>query len=225
LTGISAAFSLTPATRSLSQLQKEVAFYCALPDDPEALELAKLGINDAVRRLNMRNWSWALDYDDLVLEAGTADYALSTAFRAPRNLELLDSDGNPNGKLEWYDPKTFWRFFPDAGISGEPTAYTVINAADLGTFTMNYLPSAAFVATYVTARIRFYRRMELLVLPTDTITAPSDVESFVTWHAKMVLASSVSPDRVALAERQAAQSWRMLLRDEMESQVSDWSEN
>jgi hypothetical protein len=226
MTGISSTVLGTPSPRSAAKLQKEVAFYVGAPDDPESLELALLGINDAIRgHLNTRNWSWALDYDDLSLTAGTADYQLSSAFRAPRAMELLDSDSTPNGRLDWYDPKTFWTVFPDAGSNGTPSAYTVVNASDLGTFSMNYLPDAAFVALHPTARIRFFRRMEALVLPTDALAAPSDVESFVVWHAKMAVAASMSPDRVSLARSERDKAWKLLLYSEMESQVSDWSEN
>lgn len=225
MTGLALSFQQTPATRSFSRLQKEVAFYVAAPDDPEALELAGLGINDAVRQLNMRNWTWALDYDDLYTVAGTGDYPLSSGFRAPRHMELLDTNGLPSSSLAWYDPKTFMSKFASRTDTGDPCAYTVVNAADLGSFTLNCAPSAAWVDKYPVCRLRYYRRMEFLVLPTDTITAPSDVESFVTWHAKMTVAASMSPDRVGLAESQARRAWQMLLRDEMESQVSDWSES
>lgn len=224
MTGLALSFAATPATRSAARLQKEVAFYVAAPDDPEALELALLGLNDSIRRLNMRNWSWALDYDDIYTVAGTGDYTLSSGFRAPRAIELFDTDSLPAGSLNWYDPKTFVSKFPVRG-DGSPCAYTAFNVADLGTFTLDCAPTADWVDKYPIIRLRYFRNMEILALPTDTITAPSHVESFVTWHAKMTVAASMSPERVGLAESQARIAWSLLLRDEIESQVSDWSED
>jgi len=224
VSGLALSFQATPATRPLSKLQKEVLFYVSAPDDPEALEVAQIGLNDGIVRLNMRNWVWSLDYDDIGLIADTADYPIASSFRAPRHLALLDSNSNPVSQLTWETPKSFEMRFPHAPIPGTPTHYTVFNSNELGTFSLNYKPSSSFVGFSPIARVRYYRRMERLTFPTDSIAAPSDAESFVVWHARMLAAAVYAPDRMDRAERQADKAWRLMVQDDMKSQTSDRSD-
>src|SRR6185503_4793287 len=81
----------SPGLTTFSSLKNKVARYVQMPDDDEGLEIAGQEINDAIRELNTRTWYWALTSETLTLVADTQDYALSSNFKAARNLRWATS--------------------------------------------------------------------------------------------------------------------------------------
>src|SRR5262245_61795378 len=153
MTGFDFSSGQTPATRVESQLAEEIGTHFGAPDDTDVLAIARNAVNDAIRMLNTRNWRWGLAFVEIATVAGQSEYDLSTDWRAPRSLELLDGSGNVNGRIAWQDPKSFSDLTGD-GTTGDPCLYTVFNADD-GVLTLDAAPSAVFVSQHPTLRVRY----------------------------------------------------------------------
>jgi len=223
--GLPSSHAPTPGTRSLAALSLDVMRYVLSPDDPEAKTIAKDGINDAIREMNMRTWNWALTTQDITLVASDDTYSLANAFKTPRTANLLDSSGNRLAMLEYLDTQTFQKYLTTKSTStGNPYAYTVRNAHEDGILTLSIKPDSGFVTTYPTLRLHYFKRIGTLTNDSDELDAPSEVENFVLWHAKSYIASVFDPKKVGYAERKAAVAWQMLVSDDNETQFADWSD-
>ncbi len=211
-----------------ASLYNEVLSFIGAPDDADATAIAILGLNDAIRRLDSRDWWWTLMVTDVTLTADLVTYALSSDFKAPRHMELLDGNNLINGQIPYMDPKSFDRELSGWGTygaaAGDPCLYTVFNSheSDQDDIRFDVAPSAGFVSNHPKARLRYFRRTARLSTGGDVLDCPSEVESFVAWHAKMFVASNYQPDKVRLAIEQADRVWRMMLQDEMRIQSRDW---
>jgi len=221
---VGGASSQTPGLRTFSSLKDEVARYVMGPDDTEVLAVAGMGINNALRRMNLRTWYWMLDYTDITLTASTADYNLPANFKAARNLWLLDSASAAAGQIGYLDPKTFdLTYSVQGGTTGSPCAYTVYSFLDTFQLSFNIPCSTAFIASYPTARLRFHARTPVLVNNTDTAALPSEAELYVLWYAKFETAMQFDPEKSRTAKSESEQVWQMLVRDDNEHHFHDWS--
>lgn len=216
-------WSPTPATRARSTLTTEVARYVLLPSDTTALSVAADGINDAIRKYNTTLWQSSLTYQDITLVASDATYSLSAPFNAPRAAELLDASGNATSVLSWYNPKSFGLYYPDRQGDGSPDAYTCFNADADGILDLNVPPSSTFITEYPTLRLRYYAKVAYLTADGHYFDGPSEVESFLCWHARAYVASIFDPPKVPYAEQKAAEFWNLLKRREVVEQLRDWS--
>lgn len=221
---VSGSWSPTPATRQRSTLVAEVLRYVMLPNDTDAQSVAADAINDAIRKYNLQHWHSSLTYQDISLSADTANYDLSAPFKSPRHAELLNSSGEPERYLNWYDSKTFGLAFPRATASGTPVAYTCYNSESDGKLTLSVPPTSDFVTSYPTLRLRYYAKIAYLSNSSDTFDGPSEVESFLCWHARMYLASIYDQSKVPFAKSQADEFWGMCIRSDAENQETDWGE-
>lgn len=227
--GSSGTFSQSPAAQLFSTLYGRVQNYVKGAGYSDVQTIAKEGINDAIKLLNTRLWSWARVKTDITLVAGESgrEYALNGAFKAPRSAELVDSGSKINGTLFWIDPKTFDELLPDRTARSDPARYTIFNVFDNGFLTLDGAPSTAFIAAHPTLRLRFYRRTNLLSSDADTVTSigvPTEFEPFLVWHARMVVAAHWDEDKFEKAERMAERWWQALKRDDGRVETSDWTQ-
>ena len=217
------SWSPSPSTRQRSTLTAEVARYVMLPNDTDAITVAADGINDAIRKYNTYLWQSSLTYQDITLVADTAGYDLSNPFNAPRHAELLDASGDPSSILSWMDPKTFGISYTDGSGSGSPQTYTCYNADADGVLSLNIAPDSSYVSAYPTLRLRYYAKVAYLSNAGDYFDGPSEVESFLCWHAKAYVASIYDPSKAAYADRKADEFWTLLKRREAVEQLKDWT--
>lgn len=220
---VSGSASPTPAAVSYSTLKTKVARYVLESNATTALSVAGDCIRDAVMELNTRRWKWAIVYQDVTLVAGTAAYDLAAPFKAPRKAELINSNSKAVGYLKYMDPFTFLREFPDRTNSGDPYQYTVDNAHEYGQVILSCSPSAAFVASYPTLRLWFYRRVQVQSGDSDVLDIPAEVESFVEWRAKETIASLYDQSKVGYANQRANLMWTKLVRDDVTTELGDWN--
>ena len=217
------SFTQSPAVTQFSVLYGQVQSYVMSPSDTSAATLAKRWINDAIRKLNQRNWSWSLAAATITFTAGEGgrEYALQTNYKAPRSFELLDSSSRIVGNLAYRPPRTFDEEFPDRA-STDPSAYTVFNVLDNGYLTLSGPPSSGWVTAYPTGRLRYYKRIALLSGDTDLIVAPTEVEPFVLWRACADAAAFFVPSKVAYADQRANEEWRALVKADVKNELTDW---
>ena len=215
--------SQSPGLQTFSTLKTRVSRYVNSPDSSEALTVAGQEINDAIRELNTRTWYWSLSYEDITLTASTADYNLSSNFNAARNLQLLNSSGEPCGTIGYYDPKTFDLQFSSSSGSGSPCAYTVYSFLDTYQLSFDIPCSSAFVASYPTARLRYLARVPTLTNDSDTVPVPSEVELFIMWKARAGMALQYDEKKYGMAEGKAQQLWGALVRKDNEHHFHDWA--
>lgn len=219
------SYTESPGQRSLSSLATEVARYVKMPNIPEALQVAKDGINEGIRRLNMVNWEWSLTYQDLTLVADTADYDLAARFRASRMMELLDANGKTlTAPLSFLTPREFSLCYPNRTQSGSPGAYTAFAVHESGQISFSCPLSAGFVSQYPTARLWYYQRVAYLTSDSDVVDAPSEVESFLVYIGKAEVASVFDEAKERSARANAEDVWRKLRAAHQDHLVSDWSE-
>lgn len=192
------------------------------PNNSEALSVAVDGIVDSIRKLNTSIWQFNLTYQDITLAAGTKEYTLAAAFRAPRHCELLNASNVPVSRLHWQDPKTFNIGFEDRSASGDPNYYTVFNIHDTGYLDFDCPPTSGFVGSYPTARIRYYASLQYLTNDSDTIGGPSELEGYIVWHAKGYISSIYDPGKTQYAEIKANEMWGLLKRQNVKNQLTDW---
>lgn len=219
---VSGSFSPTPGTSTLTKLKKEVASFILAPSDTDALEVAEMGVKEAIRKVNGRNWKFMRTTDDISTVASTRTYSLQASFLAPEHCELLNSSSNPNGMLHWLAPKEFNRTFRERSSTGSPSHYTVQNARDTGVIELSRPPSSGFVTSYPTLRLRYYAAV---AFPTDAavLDVPVWLEPAVSWWAKMYIASVYDERKVGIASRFFSDCWRDAVAHDLASQVEDYS--
>ena len=217
-------FTQSPAALAFSTLYARAQNYVLGPSDTEVTTIAKEGINDAIKRLNTRDWNWARTAASITFTAGEGgrEYQLATNFKSPRSFELLDSSSRIVGRLGYLDPKSF-DLETISRASGDPAYYTVFNPFDNGYLTLSGPPSAGWIAAYPTGRLRYNRRTALLSADADLFAGPSECEPFLVWHARSVLAAHWDPSKFSVAERMAERQWEYLVISDVKSQITDWS--
>lgn len=221
--GLAGAYTQSPGPSEAPDLIRRVARYAMVQDFDEGREVALAGIRDAENLLNTRVWAWTLTSGPVTFAAADNTYVLPTTFKAPRHFELLNSDSLPVARLRWYEPKEFESAFRDRTAQGSPVGYTCFNVRDDGTATLSQRPDTAFIATYPSGLIRYYRRVQTLTSTSATpLAIPREVESFVFWRAAGFTADHYMPQRSARAYANADQLWRELIADSHESSATDF---
>lgn len=224
-TGLGTSTYNTPQARPFSELKRDVASYVQMPDQAEALVAAGVGINNAIRTLNSRTWNWSLTYTDITLASGTFDYTLPNDFKAVRHIELLNSSGDVTQRIGYMNYKEFLQDFQGSTDSVSPTIATVINAKNSLIISLNYAPGAGFVSASPTMRVRYFKRLPLLVDASDRPDVYGEVENFLTWSAKAYVASVFDPAKYTIAKREAAEVFADLKRDDLTTGYHDWPED
>lgn len=211
---VAGTFTQIPASTAFSALYARVQNYVLSPSDTDAVSLAKEGINEAIDRLNTRNWNWARVASSITLTAGTQEYALNGAFRAPRMAELLGTSGEVQDRLMYLAPTEFSDLFPFRNITGTPSSYTIFDEFDNGKLTLDVTPSSSYVGIYPTLRFRYYKRVPKLAADADVFYGPTEAESFLVWYGRATIAAHWSPERIGFANQRQQEFWNMLLRSD-----------
>lgn len=222
---IDGATQQSPTTRTFSTLKTEVARFVMGPDDTEVLAVAGAAINTAIRKLNLKKWHWLRTYSDITLTAGTSDYALPSNFRAVLHMQRLNAAGQPDGTIRFNRAKTLDLEHPSATTSGDPGLYTVYNYLDTFAVSLEVNPSAGFVARFPALRLRYFAKTDVLSNDQDQPFVPSEVEEWIIWHACIKAAAQFDPEKIGIARQEAADLWRLMIRDNSDHDESDdWSE-
>jgi hypothetical protein len=212
-----------PAQRAFSTLKSEAARFVLMPTDTTADSIAGDGINDGIRRLNTRPWEWAIQFQEITLTASQDQYEVAARFLAPRSTELLDASGNVmESNLAYYDAKTFVNDFYDRRMSGDPMAYTVYARHETGTITLDRPCSSGFVSRFPKLRLWYYQRLPYLSGASDVLDAPSEVESYVLWHAKHYLATIYDVSKAGVAKTEREETWMHMVRQNLRLNLTDW---
>ena len=215
-------WSPTPGFETLSFICKMAAGYVLMPDDDEANEIAQAGVRRAIDKLNTRRWNWALTYQDITFTAGTREYTLDTSFKAPRRLMILDTSSNESSRLSYLPWTTFINdILPVNSTQGTPSLYSVANANDTGTLTLEVIPSTAWVAAYPTGRLWYYRRVQYPTQASSVIAAPSEVVPYVQEFSSGFVADRYAPEKASPAYVRAAAHWREIVKDDNDI-YPDW---
>lgn len=215
--------STAPQSAQLSTLQRQVIMYILAPDDPDALEAAKEGLNDAIDTLNERKWYWGVTYQDITLVADDDDYPLEPTYKQAYAAILRDSTGRRT-RLVYADPKNFWEKYPTVTNSGTPCGYTVINANDILELQLSRPPTSSFVSRYTTLRFFHYQRIEKFANEGDTIAVPPEVMGYLKWYAKKVVAATFDmATKARLAGQESDKRFKALVKDHNEHHESDWA--
>jgi hypothetical protein len=225
--GVPASTAPTPANQTFAALKGAVAASVGFAGDPQVEGIAGSGINNAVRYLSTAGpgglWSWLLTTDSITLALDTANYDLNNDFKAPRTAELLDSSGNAKSRLVWDDPKSFGNIWLDRSVSGSPSVYTVFNFHDTSQLSLNVPVSQAFLDSYSTINLRYYKRLQTYNGDGATQTIPAEVELFLEMYARWEISVLMRP-RQADDYRAMWRNYEIALRrSESHLQVKDFS--
>jgi hypothetical protein len=194
--GLPASSVTSPTNSGLNALKERVADSVGMGGEDRALQLAESGINNAIRRLNGRLWSWATTTADITTVASQGDYTATdgvpTDYKGPRSLMLLDSSSQEVRRLVWVDPKIFEAEYQDRSADGTPLAYTIKNIHDNLTLYLSTLASASWVASNPTMRLRYYKRLGYYA-GNGSLQIPSEAELMIEYFARAEIASVVRP--------------------------------
>lgn len=215
-------WSPAPATESLEAMRKYVVGYVLMPDDNESLDVAEAGIRYAINRLNARTWNWALTYDTITFVAGTQEYDLQRAFKAPRNFSLRDSSAVDKARLSYLEWGSFLKEMNYQGASGEPQHYSVNNDHRFGKLRLDVAPSAQWIVTYPTARFWYYRRVQYPGDLGGSIDVPSEVGNYILDVACGFTADRYAPQKAASAWGRAERGLIDLVSDDRHGRQTDW---
>jgi hypothetical protein len=215
-------WSPAPSADTYQLVQKLVAGYVLMPTDDEVLECAAAGMRRAIDRLNMRNWNWALQYDDITFVAGQADYVLDHEFKAPRNFEINDSGGLSIGRLGFKPWKAFVVENSSVFSSGDHGYYSVSNPHAFGLVTLDVAPTAAFVAATPTGRLWYYRRIQYPSSAGTSLDVPSEAVAFIQASAEGFTADRYAVTKAAPAYVRAEKFLHELIVDDCHGGQTDW---
>ncbi|RLB37673.1 MAG: hypothetical protein DRH30_12775 [Deltaproteobacteria bacterium] len=210
--------ALVPAQSTGTVLIRKVLDYCMLKVDTELQQVALDAINNAINKINTRNWKQLLAQDSTALVADTRTYALPDNFRAPRHMEWLDSSDKSHGHVPFKELKSILVEHPDATESGSPRRYTVDRMARLVMFDVP--PTAAHATEYVKYNLWYFAR-QLHLAGGTSIAYPTEFEEYIMWRARAELASFRRPDAASYAYGQAKSAWTALVADDNNT-MSDW---
>ena len=214
-------WSPTPYADTFQTIQKLVAGYVLMPTDDEVLDCAAQGIRRAIDRLNTRNWNWALTYSTITFVAGTQEYGLDQAFKAPRNFALRDSAAVDRSRLSYLPWGTFLKEV-QYEFAGSPTYYSGANVNSFGVIRLDLAPDAAFVATYPTGRLWFHRRVQYPSSSGTSLDVPSEVVGFIQASAEGFTADRYAVTKAAPAYIRAEKFLHELIVDDCHGQQTDW---
>jgi len=224
-TGLGTSTYNTPRARTFSELKRDVASYVMMPDQGEALVAAGVGLNNAIRKLNARAWKWSITYTDITLAAGTYDYTLPNDFKDVYAMSYLDTSGNPSDHLGYMQAKEFEQTFKSSAVQVSPSVATVINAKSSLILSLNYAPNADFIASKPTARVRYFKRLPILVSESDRPDVYGEVENFLTWSGRTYVSSIYDPAKMKHAQLETAMAFQDLVADDNETGYRDWPED
>jgi len=214
-------WSPTPIGETFGAIQKAVAGYVLMPTDDEALDVAAQGIRRAIDRMNTRNWNWALTYSTITFVAGTQEYGLDQAFKAPRNFALRDVAATDVGRLSYLPWGSFLKECQWEG-SGTPTYYSANNVNYFGVIRLDVAPSASFVATYPTGRLWFHRRVQYPSATGTSLDVPSEAVAYIQAAAEGYTADRFAVAKARDAYTRAEAMMLALIRDDCHGQQTDW---
>ena len=211
---IAASVSPAPKNKALGELKEEVLDIFGSPNDGKASKIAGRGINNAIRRLNSRVWYWTLTYHDITTSLDDADYGLPNDFKATFSMSFLKADLSQNGTADYFDPDTFDNSFPRSQDSGKPVAYTIYNATDTMTLSLNKAPNQSFVTDNAFLRHRYYRKVQEPNDDGDRIIVPSEVELFIVASAAEEYSRIFDRKQWKLLRSDRQETWRQLKKDD-----------
>lgn len=212
----------TPIGETFATLCKlALGYVLAAPDDTEAIEAAAAGFRRGIDRLNTRNWNRALTYDDISFVADQTEYELTSWFKAPHNFELWNTDSVSIARLAFKPWKTFLLEHTDASLSSDPAVYSVPNASDLGTVTLNCAPSVGWVEKYPSGRVWYFRNFQYPNGMGETLDVPSPFLAYLTAWAEGYVADRYAPDKAPAAYSRSREALRELVKDDNDTQT-DW---
>lgn len=193
------------------------------PNSAEVLGVAGDGINDGVRRLNVRIWEFNFTSEEITFVADQKEYDVAATLKLPRHLEIMNSADVAQGRILYMPPKEFLIRFPDRSSSGEPRFYTVLNPRNYGQMTFNQAPTASWIVTYPKARHWFYRYIQTLATASDVLAVPNDVERVVLWAAKQYVAELYgNANQIAIATARYEQAWTEMKKQHRRDDT-DWA--
>jgi len=220
--GLSGSFKPLPATRDTSTIVRDVLLFVKMPSDDDTMLVALAALGSAARHINTRPWRWSLTFDDITTVLSTFDYSLPRDMNQPYNIEKLNSDSKPDGRIAYKDPKTFFLDHSRSTQDGTPSIYTIQGYHENGLLTLDTAPDQAFVTSYPTLRFWYLRSVLPPAVDSGRIDVPSSVEHFMEWYAKWELATIYDPARASLAERHWRSIWQEIVS--MDNAEVDWSE-
>jgi hypothetical protein len=215
----------TPLASNFGGLKAHVAAYVQAQNQPGPLADAGAGINAGIDRLNTRNWHWLNRQSDLTLVADTRTVTVPANFKRPRKLEKLDTNSKVVGWYGYIIPKEFIDANFSDVASGQPSVYTVRNATDDRLLTFDVPPSSAFVASWPTARLTYFSRLQHMANDGDTLgglEAPPELRNFLVWYGRWEMATMRGTAQQTRDAREAWMGeWAALMRDDTNEQT-DW---
>lgn len=211
---------------SFLEIKQDVVRYVRKDiNEEEVLAVAGGAVIDAIRKVNVRNWSWQNKSHSFGFsEVSGIYYNLPEDFRTQRQLNLLYADGTIAGTIGYKDPKTFDGFrgvYNDSG-AGYPQCYTVFSPYVSGQLVLDKAPNASFIEQHPSGELRYFARVVEPALDADPITVPPEVEHVIRWFAKSQMAARYDRNSVEYAEKRWTEQWVQLERDENSRDFADW---
>ena len=215
--GVSSSSSYIPGLKSVQELERlAVSYIQGVQGDDELSEIARSGFDDAIADINSRTWKKLLGSQDITTVVGRASWGLNRDFKDPFHVELLDSSGNPNGRLHHKEWKALLRDHPRADANDCPTYYTIDYARrELVT---QFALAQEFVNEHTWMRLHYYQRFVL------GGARPPEFDWYMIWKARAALASIRAREKVGFAESRAERKFRELKIDDNRT-AQDWSDN
>ena len=161
----------------------EIAGYASGGSRPEVLMRAGLAWDASVRSYNATLWQFNRMIDDIEFTVNTAEFQLTSNFRAPQRCELLDAVGGKAVRsVEWLEYPEFLLLEPlrTTGTSS-PRNYSIRNINETGMVTFH--PPLGDTIQYPVARIHYLRRIELAVEQQDKLQVPMEVDQAILDEA------------------------------------------
>jgi hypothetical protein len=199
-----------------------VAGYVLMPTDDEVLETAAAGIRRAIDRINTRTWNWALTYSTITFVAGTQEYGLDQAFKAPRNFSLRTSAAVDTDRLQFMPWGTFLKESNYDGPTGTPEVYSGSNVNAFGVIRLNVAPTAGWVASYPTGRLWFHRRVQYPSAAGTSLDVPSEAVAFIQASAEGFTADRFAVAKASPAYSRAERFFHELVVDDCHGGQTDW---
>jgi hypothetical protein len=220
--GLSGSFKQLPARRDTSELLLDCLLFIKQPSDPDSNRVALAAVGSGVRHLNTRPWRWALSYDDLTTVLSTYDYDAPRDVNQPFNIERLNSDNKPDGRIWYKNPKQFFMEHSRSTQDGTPSVYTIHGYHANGLITLDTAPNQSFVTNHPTLRFWYLRSVLPPATDSERIDVPASVEHFIEWYAKWQLAAIYDPSKASIAERHWRSIWQEIVS--MDNAEVDWAQ-
>ena len=209
---------------TFDQMQDSICSFLQTEQDSRLKAVAGSGINIAIDEMNVRVWNFMLTTSGFPFQAGITDYTFTSGVRAPRNFGFTNSDGVQQGRLLYFDPKSFDQQFPDRSATGIPSAYTVIDNYPNPTVVLNCTPSVDWVAQHPSGLFRYNARIPNLTSSGQSLDGvPPEAVDAIMWNARTITALSYDQhEKVDFAGRKYVAAFRSLRSQETETQLRDF---